>query len=88
MLGRVAFPVLADTTHAMSEAFGVLVPDGSALRGTFLIDPDGVVRASTVVDQSVGRNADETLRTLQALRTGELCPVRWRPGQATLRIAA
>jgi alkyl hydroperoxide reductase subunit AhpC len=87
MLGRVAFPVLADTTHAMSEAFGVLVPDGSALRGTFLIDADGVVRASTVVDQSVGRNADETLRTLQALRTGELCPAYWRPGTPTLKAA-
>ena len=87
MLGRVAFPVLADTTHALSEAFGVLVADGSALRGTFLIDPDGIVRASTVVDQSVGRNAEETLRTLQALRTGELCPADWRPGAPTLKAA-
>jgi alkyl hydroperoxide reductase subunit AhpC len=87
MLGRVAFPILADTTHAMADAFGVLVPDGSALRGTFLIDPDGIVRASTVVDQSVGRNADETLRTLQALLTGELCPAYWRPGTPTLKAA-
>ena len=66
MLGRIAFPVLADTTHAMSEAFGVLVRDGSALRGTFLIDPDGVVRASTVVDQSVGRNWRPGTPTLKA----------------------
>jgi len=87
MLGRVAFPVIADTTHAMSDAFGVLVADGSALRGTFLIDPEGTIRASTVVDQSVGRNADETLRTLQALRTGELCPAYWRPGTPTLQAA-
>ena len=85
MLSRIAFPILADTTHALSEAFGVLVADGSALRGTFLIDPDGIVRASTVVDQSVGRNAEETLRTLQALRTGELCPADWRPGAPTLK---
>ena len=87
MLGRIAFPILADTTHAMSDAFGVLVEDGSALRGTFVIDPEGTIRASTVVDQSVGRNADETLRTLQALRTGELCPAYWRPGTPTLRAA-
>ena len=87
MLTRIAFPVLADTTHALSEAFGVLIADGSALRGTFLIDPDGIVRASTVVDQSVGRNAEETLRTLQALRTGELCPADWRPGAPTLKAA-
>jgi peroxiredoxin 2/4 len=87
MLGRIAFPVIADTTHAMSDAFGVLVDDGSALRGTFVIDPEGTIRASTVVDQSVGRNADETLRTLQALRTGELCPAHWRPGTPTLKAA-
>jgi peroxiredoxin 2/4 len=87
MLGRIAFPVVADTTHAMSGAFGVLVEDGSALRGTFVIDPEGTIRASTVVDQSVGRNADETLRTLQALRTGELCPAYWRPGTPTLKAA-
>ena len=87
MLGRIAFPILADTTHALSEASGVLVADGSALRGTFLIDPDGIVRASTGVDQSVGRNAEETLRTLQALRTGELCPADWRPGAPTLKAA-
>jgi alkyl hydroperoxide reductase subunit AhpC len=86
-LGRVAFPVIADTTHAFAEAFGVLLPDGSALRGTFLVDPEGTIRASTVVDQSVGRNADETLRTLQALRTGELCPAYWRPGTPTLKAA-
>ena len=82
MLGRIAFPILADTTQALSDAFGVLTADGSALRGTFLIDPDGTVRASTVVDQSGGRNAEETLRTLQALRTGELCPADWAPGHA------
>ena len=61
--------------------------DGSALRGTFVIDPAGVVRHASVIDQNVGRSPDETLRILQALRTGELCPVRWRPGQATLKAA-
>jgi alkyl hydroperoxide reductase subunit AhpC len=65
----------------------MLTADRSALRGTFLIDPDGTVRASTVVDQSGGRNAEETLRTLQALRTGELCPADWRPGTPTLKAA-
>jgi peroxiredoxin (alkyl hydroperoxide reductase subunit C) len=66
----------------------VLVADGSTLRGTFVIDPEGVVRSANIVDRSVGRSPEETLRTLQALRTGELCPVNWKPGQATLRIAA
>ena len=88
LLGGVEYPVLADTTQELAEAFGVLTADGSALRGTFVIDPNGVVRHASVTDQNVGRSPEETLRVLQALRTGELCPVRWTPGQATLRIAA
>ena len=80
--------VVADTTHELSFDFGVLVEDGSALRGTFIIDPAGIVRHASVSDMSVGRSPDETLRILQALRTGELCPVGWRPGQATLSLAA
>ena len=87
-LGDVDYPVLADTTQELAEAFGVLTADGSALRGTFVIDPNGVVRHASITDQNVGRSPEETLRILQALRTGELCPVRWKPGQATLKIAA
>ena len=85
---RRRYPVLADTSHELSRAFGVLGDDGSALRGTFLIDPDGVVRHASITDQNVGRSPAETLRVLQALRTGELCPVDWRPGVATLSVAA
>ena len=88
LLGDVDYPVLADTTQELAEAFGVLTADGSALRGTFVIDPSGVVRHASITDQNVGRSPEETLRVLQALRTGELCPVRWQPGQATLRLAA
>lgn len=87
-LAAVRYPVLADTAHRLSDAFGVLLEDGSTLRGTFVIDPEGVVRSTSVVDQSVGRSPEETLRIVQALRTGELCPVNWRPGQATLRLVA
>ena len=88
MLAEVRYPVLADTAHELSRAYGVLTEDGSALRGTFVIDPDGVLRHASVSDQSVGRSPEETLRVLQALRTGELCPVNWRPGQPTLALAA
>jgi alkyl hydroperoxide reductase subunit AhpC len=87
-LAGVEYPVVADTTQRLSDAYGVLLEDGSALRGTFVIDPEGVVRYASVVDQNVGRSPDEVLRVLQALRTGELCPVSWRPGQPTLQIAA
>jgi peroxiredoxin 2/4 len=88
MVSGVDYPVVADTTHELSFDYGVLIEDGSALRGTFIIDPAGVVRHASVSDQSVGRSPEETLRVLQALRTGELCPVGWRPGQATLSLAA
>ena len=87
-LADASYAVAADTTHALTQAYGVLADDGSALRATFVIDPEGVVRHATVSDQNVGRNPEETLRVLQALQTGQLCPVSWRPGQPTLRIAA
>src|SRR3954453_7198537 len=73
MLGGVDYPVLADTAQDLARAYGVLTDDGSALRGTFVIDPEGILRHASVSDQSVGRSPAETLRVLQALRTGELC---------------
>ena len=83
-LQAVSFPVIADTSHALAAAFGVLLDDGTALRGTFILDPEGVVRHTLVNALDVGRNVDETLRTLRALKTGDLCPVSWKPGQPTL----
>ena len=84
-LPEVKFPVLADTNHSVARNYGVLIEDqGIALRGTFLIDPNGVLQSMSVNALGVGRSVDETLRTLQALQTGELCPVNWKPGQATL----
>ena len=87
-LASVRYPVIADTAHRLADAYGVLADDGLALRGTFLIDPDGVVRHASVTDRSVGRRADEALRILHALGTGELCPVNWQRGRPTLGIAA
>ena len=83
-LAEVTFPVVADSAHHLSEAYGVLQADGSALRGTFILDPEGIVRGAYVNDPDVGRNVQETLRLLRALRTGELCPEGWTPGQGTL----
>ena len=88
LLARVNYPIIADTTHRIARVFGVLGTDGAALRGTFVIDPTGIVRHASVSDLNVGRSPAETLRVLQALQTGELCPVDWRPGAPTLRIAA
>jgi alkyl hydroperoxide reductase subunit AhpC len=87
LLANVRYPILADTAHDLASAYGVLLDDGSALRATFVLDSDGVVRHASITDQSVGRSPDETLRVLQALRTGALCPVSWRKGEPTLKAA-
>jgi len=80
-LGVLNYPLLADFTKQVSKEYGVLLEGlGAALRGTFIIDPDGLVRASIVQDLSVGRSVDELLRLVSALKTGELCPVGWKPG--------
>ncbi len=83
-LREVAYPVIADSSHRLADAYGVLTEDGAALRGTFILDHEGVVRHMQINDLDVGRNVEETLRTLRALKTGALCPVNWQPGQPTL----
>ncbi len=90
MVRSVEFPLIADVTGTLSRQFGVyLEEEGVALRGTFVIDPDGVLRACEVHDNSIGRNMAETLRKLQAAvrvreGEGEACPAGWQPGQPTL----
>ncbi len=84
-LKGVHFPVIGDTSHHLTAAFDLLVEEnGDALRGTFIIDPKGILQHMTVNNMDVGRSVEETLRTLQACQTGALCPVNWHPGQATL----
>lgn len=83
-LPEVKYPVIADSNHKISEQFNVLLDSGIALRGTFIIDPDGLLRYIVVSDNNVGRSVEETLRVLKALKTGELCPIEWKPGEKTL----
>jgi alkyl hydroperoxide reductase subunit AhpC len=85
-LKDVKFPVLADTNHSVARDYGVLLEDkGVALRGTFLIDPKGTLQWMSVNALGTGRSVEEVVRTLQALKTGSLCPAEWKPGQATLK---
>ena len=87
-LKSLPFPMLADTKRELSTALGILhKEDGVALRATFIVDPDNVIRWVSVNDLSVGRNVDEVLRTLDALQTDELCPCNWKQGEATLGAA-
>ena len=84
-LGKVNFPMASDMTKKVSSDYGVLMEDkGIALRGLFIIDPEGIIRYSVVHDLNVGRSVDETLRVLRALKTGGLCPVDWEDGEDLL----
>lgn len=84
-IGKLSFPLISDLTKKISQDYGVYLEDmGVALRGTFIIDPEGKVRAATLHDLPVGRSVEETLRVLNAFQTGELCPVGWKPGDKTL----
>lgn len=84
-LGDINYPLAADHNHKVSKDYGVLIEEeGVALRGLFIIDPDGELKYQTVFDNNIGRDVDETLRVLQALQTGGMCPANWKPGQATL----
>jgi peroxiredoxin 2/4 len=79
-LARVDFPVIADTSHRLAQAFNVLLEDGSALRATFIIDPKGIIRHASMNEIDIGRNVEEILRIVRALQSGELCPAGWKPG--------
>ena len=87
---KIQFPMLGDPTHAISRNFGVLIEDeGLALRGTFVVDPQGVIKVVEIHDLGIGRDARELLRKVQAAQyvaahPGEVCPAKWTPGAQTL----
>jgi alkyl hydroperoxide reductase subunit AhpC len=84
-LGDLKYPLLSDFRKDVAERYGILEEsEGVALRGLFIIDPQGVIQHSSINNLSVGRSVDEVLRVLEALQTGELCPINWKPGQKTL----
>ncbi len=88
---KIKFPMLADPTGAISKAFGVYIEsEGLAYRGSFLVDPEGKIKLAEIQDNSIGRNADELVRKVQAAQfvathAGEVCPAKWTPGAATLK---
>jgi len=87
-LKNLPFPMLADVKREIATAFGVLdKKEGVALRATFIVDPEGIIRFASVNDLNVGRNVDEVLRTLDALQTDELCPCNWHKGEEFLKAA-
>ena len=90
-IGKVNYPMLADPTHVLARNFDVLIEEeGIALRGTFVINPEGVIKLMEVNDNGIGRNADELLRKVRAAQyvaahPNEVCPAKWEEGAETLK---
>ena len=91
-IGNIGFPLVADLDKSISENYGVLLPDGIALRGLFLIDKEGIVRHQLVNDLALGRSVEEAIRILDALqfteKYGEVCPANWKPGEEAMKPTA
>jgi peroxiredoxin (alkyl hydroperoxide reductase subunit C) len=92
-IGRVAFPIVADVNHVVTNAFGIAHPDaGVAMRASFLIDKNGVVQHQVVNNLPLGREVDEMLRVVDALQYteqhGEVCPAGWRKGKPAMKPTA
>lgn len=87
---KIQYPMIGDPTGAISRNFDVLVEeDGVALRGTFVVNPEGVIKVAELHDLGIGRSAKELIRKIQAAQyvathDGEVCPAAWQPGEETL----
>ena len=89
-VGKAQFPLVGDPTHQLTRAFGVHIDEeGLALRGTFVINPDGVIKTVEIHSNEIARDVSETLRKLTAAQytaahPGQVCPAKWKEGAATL----
>ncbi|MDR1552861.1 MAG: peroxiredoxin [Prevotellaceae bacterium] len=88
---KVNYPMLADPTGVITRGFGVMIEDdGVAYRGTFLVNPEGLIKLAEINDNNIGRNADELVRKVEATQfvathKDEVCPAKWRKGDETLK---
>jgi peroxiredoxin 2/4 len=91
-IGDVQFPIVADVTHEITQAYGVEHPDGVAMRASFLIDKDGIVQHQVVNNLPLGRNVDEMIRMVDAMQFheehGEVCPAGWTKGDSGMKDTA
>ncbi|MGL6111504.1 MAG: redoxin domain-containing protein, partial [Rubrivivax sp.] len=89
-VGKARFPLVGDPTHTLTRMFGVHIDaEGLALRGTFVINPDGIIKTVEIHDNAIARDVKETLRKVQAAQyvaknPGQVCPAKWQEGAKTL----
>ena len=89
-IGKIQYPMIADPTHEISRNFEILRPTGLADRGTFIVDPEGVIQSIEITAEGIGRDALELLRKVKAAQyvaahPNEVCPAKWEEGQETLK---
>jgi len=90
-VGKATFPLVGDPTHVLSRGFGVHIDaEGLALRGTFIINPEGVIKTMEVHSNEIARDMSETLRKLKAAQftannPGQVCPAKWKEGEKTIK---
>ncbi|HEY2380850.1 MAG TPA: peroxiredoxin [Terriglobia bacterium] len=88
----VNFPLLSDLSKKVAADYGVLLPDGIALRGLFIINKDGILKHSTINHLDLGRNVEEVLRVVDAIdfseQHGEVCPANWKKGEKAMKPTA
>lgn len=88
---KIKYTMLGDPTGTLSRGFGVYIEEeGMAYRGTFLVNPEGLIKIAEIQDNSIGRNADELVRKIEAAQfvathDGEVCPAKWKKGEETLK---
>jgi peroxiredoxin 2/4 len=91
-IGQIQYPLVSDLSKKIAQSYDVLLENGVALRGLFLIDKDGKIRHAVINDLPLGRNVDEALRMLDALRFheehGDVCPANWREGEEAMKPTA
>ena len=91
MIGKIRFPMVADSTGQICKDCGTYIEgEGLSLRGTFIVDPEGILKAYERHDNSIGRSSEEMIRKIEAAKfvlenLGEVCPMNWKPGSATLK---
>jgi len=89
-VGKARFPIVGDPTHTLTRGFGVHIDaEGLALRGTFIINPEGIVKTAEIHSNEIARDVSETLRKLKAAQytaanPGQVCPAKWKEGAATI----
>ncbi len=84
-IGEIKYPIASDSGGKLARSYNILIDEANiALRGLFIIDPEGVLQHASVNTPAIGRSVDETLRVLQALQTGGFCPADWKPGDKNL----